>query len=158
MKKHIGEHSLLPANDIALLIFVINYTDVSCLHAGMLAGGTGITPMYQVITAILKNPADKTKISLLFGNLTADDILLKDELEGFAAQHPDQLKIYHVLNNPPAGWTQGSGFITPELMKQHLPAPSDSNLILRCGPTPMNEAMKKNLEAMGYSQDMQFQF
>ena len=31
-------------------------------HSGMLAGGTGATPMYQVLNAILKNPADKTKV------------------------------------------------------------------------------------------------
>ena len=29
---------------------------------GMLAGGTGITPMYQVAAAILKNPADRTEV------------------------------------------------------------------------------------------------
>ncbi len=34
----------------------------------MLAGGTGVTPMYQVLNAILKNTADKTKV----GHNTAD--------------------------------------------------------------------------------------
>lgn len=28
----------------------------------MLAGGTGITPMYQVAAAILKNPLDRTEV------------------------------------------------------------------------------------------------
>lgn len=36
----------------------------------MLAGGSGITPMYQVAFAILKDPFDRTTISLIFGNLT----------------------------------------------------------------------------------------
>jgi cytochrome-b5 reductase len=30
--------------------------------AGMIAGGTGITPMFQVLTAIVKNPADTTQV------------------------------------------------------------------------------------------------
>ena len=30
--------------------------------AGMLAGGSGITPMYQVACAILNNPSDRTKV------------------------------------------------------------------------------------------------
>lgn len=30
--------------------------------------------------------------------------------------------------------------------------------ILRCGPPPMNKAMAANLEALGYSPEMQFQF
>ena len=34
----------------------------------MIAGGTGITPMLQVIREILSNPEDKTEISLIFAN------------------------------------------------------------------------------------------
>jgi len=30
--------------------------------------------------------------------------------------------------------------------------------VLRCGPPPMNKAMAANLEALGYSPEMQFQF
>lgn len=35
--------------------------------------------MYQVIQAILNNPKDHTKISLIFANVTEDDILLRKE-------------------------------------------------------------------------------
>ena len=47
----------------------------------MIAGGTGITPMLQVIRAILKNPRDTTKLYLIFANQTEEDILLRQELE-----------------------------------------------------------------------------
>ena len=93
---------------------------------GMLAGGTGITPMYQIICAVLDNPKgstqslffhsfavrslrmifflsflskDKTKIDLLFGNLTEEDILLRDELNALIAKHPSRFTVYHVLNH-----------------------------------------------------------
>jgi cytochrome-b5 reductase len=59
----------------------------------MIAGGTGVTPCYQVATAILKDPRDTTKISLVFGNISEDDILLKQELEDLAAAHPDRFKV-----------------------------------------------------------------
>ncbi|KAJ9516208.1 hypothetical protein QJQ45_024640 [Haematococcus lacustris] len=127
-------------------------------HIGMLAGGTGITPMYQVLNAILKNPADKTQVSLLFGNITADDILMRDELEQLARSHPSRFKMYHVLNVAPDSWTQGVGFITPELIKEHMPPPGPDTLVLRCGPGPMNDAMKKHLGALGYDEGSQFQF
>lgn len=39
--------------------------------------GTGITPMLQVADHILDNPADRTKVSLLFANVSEGDILLK---------------------------------------------------------------------------------
>jgi cytochrome-b5 reductase len=40
----------------------------SCTHLGMMAGGTGITPMLQVLHAIFKNPQDKTLVKLLYAN------------------------------------------------------------------------------------------
>lgn len=50
---------------------------LAVIYAGMLAGGTGITPMFQVLNAILKNPKDHTCVTLLYGNLTQEDILLR---------------------------------------------------------------------------------
>jgi len=39
-------------------------------NIGMIAGGTGITPMLQIIRAIMKNPNDKTQMWLIFANQT----------------------------------------------------------------------------------------
>ena len=35
---------------------------------GMIAGGTGITPMLQVLSAIFSNPNDKTEVKMIFAN------------------------------------------------------------------------------------------
>ena len=48
----------------------------------LIAGGSGITPMLQILQAIDSNPADKTKATLIFGNVTEADILLRKEFEG----------------------------------------------------------------------------
>lgn len=48
----------------------------------MIAGGSGVTPMWQIMQAIDANPADKTKAVLVFGNVTEADILLRKEFEG----------------------------------------------------------------------------
>lgn len=37
-------------------------------QVGLIAGGTGITPMLQIIRAMIKDPEDDTKVSLLFAN------------------------------------------------------------------------------------------
>ncbi|RCH78097.1 NADH-cytochrome b5 reductase, partial [Rhizopus azygosporus] len=63
------------------------YTPNMCREIGMIAGGTGITPMLQIIHAIVKNPADKTKVSLIFGNVSEEDILLRKELDEIAQKH-----------------------------------------------------------------------
>nr|ACQ58173.1 NADH-cytochrome b5 reductase 2 [Anoplopoma fimbria] len=50
-------------------------------HVGMVAGGTGITPMLQLIRCITADHTDNTKCSLIFANQTEKDILLREELE-----------------------------------------------------------------------------
>ncbi|XP_022863670.1 NADH--cytochrome b5 reductase 1-like isoform X2 [Olea europaea var. sylvestris] len=65
---------------------------------GMLAGGSGITPMFQVTRAILENPNDKTKVHLIYANVTYEDILLKEQLDSLATNYSDCFKIYYVLN------------------------------------------------------------
>lgn len=72
-------------------------------HVGMIAGGTGITPMLQLVRHILKDPADKTKLALIFANQTEKDILVRKELEEVAKEHPDQFKLWYTLDKPPAG-------------------------------------------------------
>ncbi|KAF2306856.1 hypothetical protein GH714_022076 [Hevea brasiliensis] len=125
---------------------------------GMLAGGSGITPMFQVTRAILENPKDKTKVHLIYANVTYEDILLKEELDGLAASYPDRFKVYYVLNQPPEVWDGGVGFVSKEMIEKHFPVPAADIQILRCGPPPMNKAMAAHLEALGYAPEMQFQF
>ncbi|KAL3637028.1 NADH-cytochrome b5 reductase [Castilleja foliolosa] len=125
---------------------------------GMLAGGSGITPMFQVARAILENPNDRTKVHLIYANVTSDDILLKDEIDSLAKNYPDSFKVYYVLNQPPEVWNGGVGFVSKEMIQAHCPAPASDIQILRCGPPPMNKAMAGHLEAIGYSSEMQFQF
>ncbi|GLT26242.1 hypothetical protein SLA2020_013240 [Shorea laevis] len=125
---------------------------------GMIAGGSGITPMFQVARAILENPEDKTKVHLIYANVTYEDILLKEELDGLAAKYPDRFKVFYVLNQPPEVWDGGVGFVSKEMIETHCPAPAPAVQILRCGPPPMNKAMAAHLEALGYAPAMQFQF
>ncbi|CAL1695983.1 unnamed protein product [Somion occarium] len=119
-------------------------------HLGMIAGGTGITPMLQIIRAVLKNPEDKTKLSLIYANVNYEDILLKKELDELAARHPDRFTVYYVLNNPPVGWKGGVGFVTKEQIKEHLPSTDHDIKILMCGPPPMMTVMKKYLAELNY--------
>ncbi|CAO1944650.1 unnamed protein product [Urochloa humidicola] len=125
---------------------------------GMLAGGSGITPMFQVARAILENPNDSTKVHLIYANVTYEDILLKEELDNMAKTYPDRFKIYYVLNQPPENWNGGVGFVSKEMIQSHCPAPAEDIQILRCGPPPMNKAMAAHLEELNYTKEMQFQF
>ncbi|TFK30617.1 NADH-cytochrome b5 reductase [Coprinopsis marcescibilis] len=121
-------------------------------HLGMIAGGTGIAPMIQIIRGVLRNPLDQTTISLIYANVNEDDILLRTELEELVDVHGEQrLTIFYVLNNPPPVWKGGAGFVTKEHISQLLPNPNETNSkVLICGPPPMVAAMKKNLDDIKY--------
>ncbi len=129
----------------------MRYSPNMCSEIGMIAGGTGITPCLQIIRAILGNEEDKTRCSLIFANMSIDDILLREELDSLAAKY-DNFKVHHVLNNPPEEWEGGVGFVTEDIIKERLPSPKGGKdiKILMCGPPPMIGAMKKAVEALGY--------
>jgi len=126
---------------------------------GMIAGGTGITPMLQLIRAILKDPEDPTQCSLLFANQTEKDIILREDLEELQARYPNRFKLWFTLDHPPEGWAYSKGFVTADMIREHLPAPGDDALLLLCGPPPMVQlACHPNLDKLGYSQKMRFTY
>ncbi len=66
---------------------------LNAMHAGMIAGGSGITPMYQVAQAILRDPHDFTKVFLIYANVSEDDILLRKEFDAWAQDHGKRFKV-----------------------------------------------------------------
>jgi cytochrome-b5 reductase len=125
----------------------------------MIAGGTGITPMLQIIAAVLKDPVDPVKLSLLFANQTEEDILCREELEALASAHPDRFRLWYTVDRPPANWKYSSGFIDDKMISEHLYGPGDDTCVLLCGPPPMlNFACNPNLDKLAYPPDTRFAF
>lgn len=135
-----------------------NYKPGQVRAFGMIAGGSGITPMFQLTRAILENPKDKTIVRLIYANTTFEDILLKEDLDDFASKFPYRFKVYYVLSQPPEAWTGGGGHVSKEMIQNHCPPPAPDIRILRCGPPGMNKAMAAHLNALGYTSSMQFEF
>nr|XP_018681611.1 PREDICTED: nitrate reductase [NADH]-like [Musa acuminata subsp. malaccensis] len=61
--------------------FLVDGKHRSTRRLAMIAGGTGITPVYQVIQAVLRDPENRTEMHLVYANRSEDDILLRDELD-----------------------------------------------------------------------------
>ncbi|XP_043584779.1 NADH-cytochrome b5 reductase 3 isoform X2 [Bombus pyrosoma] len=125
----------------------------------MLAGGTGITPMLQLIRAIIKDSTDETQASLLFANQTEKDILLRDELDDIAKNHPNKLKLWYTIDTSSENWPYSTGFINADMIKDHLFPPSPDTIVLMCGPPPMiNFACNPNLDKLGYDPKLRFAY
>ncbi len=62
----------------------------------------------------MKN-SESTKLSLIFGNRTVDDILMKEELIEFEENYKDNFKLFLTVDVTPdaaVDWKYGTGFVT----------------------------------------------
>ncbi|KAF9918577.1 NADH-cytochrome b5 reductase [Lobosporangium transversale] len=142
MSSHI--HSMKPGDTLSVKGPISKYPLKANQHetVTLIAGGSGITPMIQIIGGLLKDKADKTKINLIFANVTPEDIILKDEIDAFAKAHPDRFKVTYVVDKPVEGWTGPTGYVTAELIKKYNPEIGQGNTkVFVCGPPPMMKSV-----------------
>src|ERR1700712_1061508 len=88
------------------------------------------TPMLQIIEEVTSNPNDNTPITLLFGNLTPKDILLKERFDAIAQKHKNFKVVYLVDEDD--GTQQFKvevGRVTEERIKKYMPPPAEGNEI-----------------------------
>jgi nitrate reductase (NAD(P)H) len=114
----------------------------------------GITPILQVLRAVLNDKEDKeTRLWLLDTNKTEQDILCREELESLSQLHKeDRFVLHHTLGKAPQTWTFSTGRISDQMLAAHLPPPCDDSLILSCGPDPMIKlTVKPGLERLGWN-------
>ncbi|KAK3389527.1 hypothetical protein B0H63DRAFT_518761 [Podospora didyma] len=140
-------HSLKPGDTLTVLpIPGFAWAPNKHSHVALIAGGAGITPMYQLTQGILNNPEDKTSITLVWGVNTDDEIFLKEEFGSLQKKFPDRFKAVYVVAKPDAASPHPKGFITKEILEEAgLSATSEKNKdikVLVCGPPPMEKAMK----------------
>ncbi|KAL7321118.1 hypothetical protein PS15m_000929 [Mucor circinelloides] len=113
------------------------YSENSLDTVGMIAGGTGITPMYQLICRILENPRDqRTKLWLVYGNKTEQDILLKSELDRLEQQFKDRFKVKYVLEDT-NNVKYEKGYVTKEMIETMAKDDGERRKIFVCGPNKM---------------------
>ncbi|KAL7956768.1 hypothetical protein V8C34DRAFT_325902 [Trichoderma compactum] len=131
----------------------MRYSRRLCKKIGMVADGTGITPMFQIIRAICESDRDTTEISLIYANRTEQDILLREELDTFARRYPKIFNVYYVLENHSSEWKFGSGYVTKDMTAEMFPSTSEEgSKVMICGPPGMVAAAKTSLASLGYKQ------
>ncbi|KAH9984045.1 ferredoxin reductase-like C-terminal NADP-linked domain-containing protein [Russula compacta] len=141
-------------------------------HVALIGGGSGITPLYQLLDHALNDPANRTRFTLLYANVSEADILLRDELAALERAHPNTLRVVHTLDKPPAGWAGASGYVSRQLVSAHVPPAERGEKIkvLICGPPGQvnavagkKDGMKQGavggiLKELGYTEDQVFKF
>ena len=113
---------------------------------GLLGGGIGITPL-RSICRYCTDMRLNTKITLLYGNRTENDIAFKEELETMQQQNKN-LKAVFILNEANSEWRGATGRIDAEMVKKEIPDYKET-VFYTCGPPSMVEAMEKLIENLG---------
>lgn len=106
--------------------------------------------MNKLIRAICEDPTDETSVTLLYGNNSEEDILLREQLDNFAKKYPENLRIHYVLSKPSKDWKLATGYVTKEMVEEYFPEPSDDSKVLLCGPPGLVDSMKTSLVELGW--------
>jgi len=121
-------------------------------HAVLIAGGSGITPVMSIAhTLLLSEP--ESRVTLVYGNRGAADIIFRDRLAGLVEAHGGRLTVDHVLADPPDGWQGGRGLLDTQTLEARLAAlgvtDGEDTEYFVCGPSPMMDAAHAALAARG---------
>ena len=137
---------------------------------GLIAGGSGLTPMLQVAQELLNTIEDETKLSLLFANVGPEDVYVKSELDELASLFPERFSVtyahalgacsgspvdrliarcccdlgpirYCVDKTGGLSWAGPVGYVSAEHIEKYMPAPREGTLVMICGPGPMVSAI-----------------
>lgn len=109
-----------------------------------LAGGSGITPFYSMAKEIAHGKLAGCRLTILYGSVKSDDIVLKDALDAICAECPN-VKVVHVLSDD-ALWPGEKGFITREIIEKYS---TPDCTYMFCGPLAMFRFVSKALADMG---------
>jgi len=135
-------------------VFSVHALLQRCSHVAAVAGGSGITPLYQLLVAALGDPRDETRWALLYANREEEDILLRGELEELAAAHPGRFSLQLMLSRPPPAWAGLRGRVSEAALHATLTltagAPAAEGVGLLCGPEGMQDASAALLRELGY--------
>ena len=96
-------------------------------------------------------------MALLYANQSPDDILLREELDAFAAAHAN-FKVWYTVDRVSGGeeWPFSVGHVNQQLIREHMhPADADTVNGL-CGPPGLIAfACVPNLKELGFDEEQQ---
>jgi nitrate reductase (NAD(P)H) len=140
--------------------FTIDGTSGHATHFNMIAGGTGITPIMQIASEILRHPEDPTTMTVIFGAREEGDLLMRETLEEFIEKFPGKFQVQYILSDRwPADWKYSTGFVDKALFEEYLKPAGDTVYNLMCGPPIMiDKGCIPNLSALGHAKGKMFAF
>ena len=140
-----------------------NYNANTYKRILLLAAGTGIAPMYQVMREITADEGDETFITLFYASKCFSEILLREELLMLCQYW--NVQIYHYLSEEDNLSLKkykenviGNRLTKDEVTKEIAKGPIASTLVLICGTKSFDKDMINASLNAGISEDKIFKF
>jgi predicted ferric reductase len=121
------------------------------LHQGpgyvFVAGGVGITPAYSMIATMFLREDTRPAV-LFYTNPDWESVTFREQLHELEGYMPN-LRVVHVLKQPPPGWEGASGRLNADVLKRYLPRQYQSFEYFLCASAPMMDAVEEALLELG---------
>lgn len=110
-----------------------------------IAGGVGAAPIVSMLRT-LADRQEQRPLWFIYGNKHWQDVIFREQLE-LLKQRLD-LRLLHVLCEPPANWQGETGFVSQALLEKALPEDADKYEYFICGPRAMSESVQEGLRTL----------
>lgn len=122
----------------------------------MVSGGSGITPVYQVLRAVHADPEDTTQCLLLDANRFEEDILCREDLDKYSQK--DTIEVWHTLSGKDVSpdWNKGHGLgrLNMNIMNEKFPPEcAEPKMLLVCGPPALESLVKDWAKRRGFPEE-----
>ncbi len=116
----------------------------------LIAGGVGITPMMSMLRAFAVR-GERRPVIVFDANQDWDGVTFRDELDQLTREL--DVRVVHVIGNPPPGWQGERGRVDADVLRRHLPADANRWQFFVCGPNPMMDAIEHALLTLDVAPD-----
>ncbi|MBD3627024.1 ferredoxin--NADP reductase [Cyclobacterium sp.] len=160
VSNYINDH-FFPGKRVAVMKplgnFVTNYHSDNRQHYGLIAGGSGITPIMGILKSILVNEPH-AQIHLLYCSRSREMIIFRELLEDLQEKFPDRLAVSHQLSQPEAGWEGDRGRLDQEKVKQfylkNFKFFEANQKFFVCGPEGLMDISQDALRQLGIPKEL----
>ena len=120
-------------------------------HHGLIAAGSGITPVLSIAASLLAAHAD-TRVTLVYGNRRTDTVMFTEEIADLKNAHGPRLHLLHVLSREPMAAEVVTGRLDAAKLRTLLGALVDVGDVDQwwlCGPLGMTTDAHTVLAELG---------
>jgi predicted ferric reductase len=108
----------------------------------LIAGGIGITPMISMLFTQAQRQ-DERPYLLIYASKSWEDITFREELEELNTKL--DLKVVHVLKNPPDNWSGETGYVDKQLLERYIPKRRGTRQYFICASPKMMDQVEAAL-------------